>query len=206
MFAGHSGIDCGAHGSLAAGDICTCGCSDGYSGDRCQIPPLPAGLAEAYIIEGAVQSSRNGRYDLAGECNGKPGYMNQQSGCKVLFQPTNHSDWMVSTGNHLDSCDNSGWIHSTGSCAASPDGAGCAGLWKSVSGNCGSSWCDADALHVACWNSSGICPERSGQPLECTANNFYDDATNDPGACAGLIASGTLTCADDFDHGGQYQG
>ena len=64
----------------------------------------------------------------------------------------------------------------------------------------------ATALHVACWNSSGICPERSGQPLECTANNFYDDATNDPGACAALIASGTLTCADDFDHGGQYQG
>ena len=144
-------VDCGAHGNLDAGEPCSCSCTDGYSGDRCQMMPLPAGMAESYTISGAPRSQRNGRYlRLPSECNAKPVYQLEGTDY-VLFQPTGRSHWMVGSSNRLADCGTSGWISSSrGSCGASPDGAGCAGLWRATTDDCGgSSWCDAPTITVS---------------------------------------------------------
>jgi hypothetical protein len=82
------------------------------------------------------------------QCCGSAGF----SG-RVLFQPTGYSYWMVGSGYRLADCDDRGYARSNGnggSCPASPDRAGCAGLWQATTYDCGSStWCDAATLTVA---------------------------------------------------------
>ena len=70
--------DCGSHGALVGGGggmgSCACRCADGFTGDRCRVTPqctapgavcsaLLAGLAKAYVIFGAPDSSFDGRYE-----------------------------------------------------------------------------------------------------------------------------------------------
>ena len=145
------GVDCGSHGTLDAGNACSCSCTDGYSGDRCQLPPLPAGMAEGYTVSGASASWRNGRYVLAGECNGKPAYATAPIRGYALFQPSNQSYWTIGMVQLLAECASWGWAHSYGrggSCPARPDGAGCAGLWQEWNSSV-LEWQNATALAVS---------------------------------------------------------
>jgi uncharacterized protein YegL len=115
---------------------CRCTCSDNYSGTLCQLAPT-------YIISGADDNSRNGRYErLVDECSGFPVYQKGGRGGYVLFQPNNHNEWAVSTSDHKTSCASTGLIHSgLGSCPLSPDGAGCASRWREWrDGVIGSQW------------------------------------------------------------------
>ena len=151
------GIDCGEHGTLAdggrAGGMASCGCrcTDGYTGDRCAMVPLPAGMAEAYIVSGAVDEQYNGRYvRLAAECNGKPVYQRQAalSGWYVLFQPTDTSNyWYVGNSEHATDCEAHGYLRSQGGgiCPSSPDGSGCVGRWQEWDGH---EWQNAPSLAV----------------------------------------------------------
>ena len=85
---------------------------------------------------------------MAGECNGKPAYQSSIGGY-VLFQPDDESKWMVGPSTRLLDCAPNGWMRSNGnggSCPATPDGAGCAGLWQEWDGN---GWQDAPALTVS---------------------------------------------------------
>ena len=107
------GIDCGARGTpVGDTEACECHCADGYVGDRCQLAPLPAGMAEAYTIAGAADSKYNGRYErLAGaECNGKPVYQlgGEGGNMYVLFQPTDTSFWAVSIRGYRHTSPRSG--------------------------------------------------------------------------------------------------
>eukprot|EP01045_Picozoa_sp_COSAG04_P013341 COSAG04_NODE_942_length_9261_cov_7.725278_5_plen_1550_part_00 len=148
------GIDCGAHGTLVGSstEACECRCADGYSGDRCQLaplPPLPAGMAEAYIIAGAAESEYDGQYERrAEECSDTPVYQAGEYGY-VLFQPTDRSFWMVGASDSSTSCAATGWITSYGNggvCPRSPDGGGCAGRWREWDGD---AWHDAPGLAVS---------------------------------------------------------
>ena len=95
------------------------------------------GMAEAYSITGAADDEYDGRYErLAAECGGKPVYQQSGGDGYVLYQPTDRSNWVVSSSSRITSCSYVGSIISSdgngGSCAASPDGAGCAGRWRLV--------------------------------------------------------------------------
>jgi hypothetical protein len=149
------GMDCGAHGDLVGNstEACVCRCADGYSGDRCQLaplPPLPAGMAEAYIIAGAGDSKYDGRYERrAAKCSGKPVYQLGGQYSYVLFQPTNQSYWIVGSSGHSTSCANDGYIRSNGNggeCPLSPDGGGCAGRWQEWDGG---AWRGAPGIVVS---------------------------------------------------------
>jgi hypothetical protein len=87
---------------------------------------------------------------LPEECNGKPVYK-MEGAAYVLFQPIDEPYWMVGSADRITDCDASGWVSSSaGSCSLSPDGAGCAGLWRANTDDCGgdSTWCDAPTLTV----------------------------------------------------------
>ena len=133
---------------------CSCRCRDGYTGDRCALAPLPVGMAEAYVVSGAADEQYDGRYDrLAAECNSKPVYQQDGLSGYVLFQPTGHSYWMVTTSDHATSCADNGYISSSGNggvCPASPDGSGCEGRWQEATYNCGegSIWCNVPSLAI----------------------------------------------------------
>lgn len=171
------GMDCGAHGALVGGKAgmvsCICTCTGGYTGERCRIPPLQAGMAEAYIITGAqliwahyyVNNIKdyNGRYErVDDECNGKPMYQHVGSPMYgegfVLFQPTNRTCWMVSANDKrcqpkaaISSCQMVSPSNSHGGeCAISPDQSGCTGTWQEPTKDCGSGniWCVAPSLVV----------------------------------------------------------
>ena len=159
-------MDCGEHGSWS---ILSCSCEDEYSGYRCRLPPLPAGMAEGYTISGAPKSKWNGLYELAGECNDKPAY---QYGECVLFQPVDSSSWMVGSYSRLWDCESAGSLSSHGNggwCSASPDGDGCAGLWQAYTDDCGE-WCDAPSLTVTAWCSE----ENPCCAVDCGAHGTFD--------------------------------
>jgi hypothetical protein len=150
------GVNCGAHGTLNSGsgissESSCCHCADGYTGERCelqQLPPLPAGMAEAYAISGAAFDV-NGVYErLAAECNGKPVY---QRGDLVLFRPTNNgTSWVVGPSDNRASCAVVDYTRLSAVCwvwgpsfsqhEASPDGSGCVGVgtpgpWRRYTGS-----------------------------------------------------------------------
>ena len=106
-------------------------------------------MAASYTISGARRTYLNGQYALAGECNGKPAYQ-LAAGGYVLLQPNNRSYWIVGTSSRLADCGRLGWANSDGnggSCPASPDGAGCEGLWQEL--NTTLLWQNAPALAVS---------------------------------------------------------
>eukprot|EP01045_Picozoa_sp_COSAG04_P014502 COSAG04_NODE_1091_length_8331_cov_12.367954_1_plen_1314_part_00 len=138
------GIDCGAHGRLD-GASCACACSDGFVGAFCQ-------LASAYIVSNATRDGINGRYERLAdaECNGKPVYQLGGEGRPgyILFQPTDRSDWWVSTSDRSTTCRTGrSYVISTlyTFCPLSPDGGGCAGRWQEFDGD---AWQDTPGLAV----------------------------------------------------------
>ena len=150
------GMDCGAHGIVAAGTgssggahECSCSCAPGYTGAVCD-------LANAYSLVGATSTFYNGRYEAtATTCNGKPVY---QKGGYLLLQPTGLSVWVVSPrstvpGHPETDCGAAAIIMSANSvgCAESPDAAACAGKWQQPTSACGEGqvWCGVPALAVA---------------------------------------------------------
>jgi hypothetical protein len=145
---------------VAAGGVMTVDFSSDSSIERdgfvaeywCEpVPPLPAGMAEAYHVSNAPDADFDGWYHrLFVNCNDKPLYMMRWGFKLVLFQPTGSSSWVVGPSERIDDCANVGWISaSADSCPASPADAGCAGQWWfSAPGGAGASWSSAPSLMV----------------------------------------------------------
>eukprot|EP01043_Picozoa_sp_COSAG02_P012582 COSAG02_NODE_488_length_21256_cov_9.406579_1_plen_376_part_00 len=163
---------CGPHGSVpsSSGGQCECSCQDSYVGDFCQMAP-------AYRIDGAARSEYDGTYYRmtgAAQCNGKPMYqLGGSDGGYVLFQPEEgwSVDWMVSDSIDDTRCDTRrGYIVSGGnggSCAASPDGAGCFGKWQEAKmRGCDDPWCHRPELRVTNPQCDGI---HCGSHGDCVA-------------------------------------
>jgi hypothetical protein len=107
-------------------------CDAGYIGEHC---------ASAFTISDPdPHNGCNGRYTRVTDqvCNGKPVYRRGHE-TYYLFQPSNTSTWCVASS--ASTCHYSCWLQATaphekvqpGMCAASPDGVGCEGKWRSGS-------------------------------------------------------------------------
>ena len=123
-------------------------------------------MPAAFHIAGAARSHYDGTYTrmATATCNGKPVYQLSGSEGYVLFQPTEHSSWLVGSSKHATTCEDAGVIKSSGNgghCTARPDGSGCAGKWKEFTNDCGGdSWCPSPSLSVAAVDS----PSSMSQP------------------------------------------
>ena len=102
------------------------------------------GHSTAYSTSGAADSRYNGLYvQTTQACNNRPVYQKGGSDCFVLLSATwssgsLRSDWTVSDSDHAMSCENTGYLSSSGNggvCPDSPDGAGCAGKWEEADSN-----------------------------------------------------------------------
>jgi|EP01047_Picozoa_sp_COSAG01_P005657 hypothetical protein len=134
----------------------TCGCESGYIGEHC---------AGAFTISGATRGELNGLYSRTNHtCHGKPVYQKGGSDGYVLFQPSEYLVWMVGSSERATGCEYeaTGYLSSQdGSCAASPDGAGCAGKWTQNTdyGDCHARdfhWCTNPNITVVAVSGSGL--------------------------------------------------
>ena len=199
------GISCDTHGTMVGDGVskrCGCHCTDGYSGNFCQLSP-------SYIVSGATDSTFNGRYDrittaaagrhseLVVECSGQPIYQRGGSDGPSLYQPLHGTFWMIGPPARTADCGLTGFLKSSsgsgGMCApttSAEDNAPCAGsTWQETRAG---AFISAPSVAVTTCSPMEPCCG-----LECGAHGYSvrTDAGSQHGTAAGQCG---CSCTADY--------